>query len=456
MRAPARRDAETLESFLRQHHFRDRTTVRVYKCIIGGFLRFARTHGGREPPTTALVKQWLDDRMLHWPLHLVCHRARLIDRFLEWQDRGSSVPTNPFNQLRQLYGRRSAPIVRALVSDNPRQLQRLRPPTRYGSFLGPLMREHVERMRSLGYRYESNERTVLRFDRFLQSRTDLNGAPLRTLLDAWRAINPQPQHLYMVGMVGRLLSKAMNRFDANIAVLPYDADASRRARQLHRRPYPYTEGQIQQLLEVVKSFEVSRAPLRALSLRMMILLAYCLGLRIGELSRLTLGDLDLKNDVVEIHGTKFFKSRILPIAPGVSAALRQYLVARQRIGGSADPSSRLLWSDGRRGDYAYSVGTIRNLITEALRRAGLKPLRGKIGPRIHDLRHAMVCNRMEAWYRDGINPQSRLPYLATYLGHKDINSTLVYLTITQQLMHHASERFRISAVAVLNADGERE
>lgn len=67
----------------------------------------------------------------------------------------------------------------------------------------------------------------------------------------------------------------------------------------------------------------------------------------------------------------------------------------------------------------------------------------------------MVCNRMEAWYREGINPQSRLPYLATYLGHKDINSTLVYLTVTQQLMQHASERFRATSVAVLGADGER-
>jgi integrase len=49
---------------------------------------------------------------------------------------------------------------------------------------------------------------------------------------------------------------------------------------------------------------------------------------------------------------------------------------------------------------------------------------------------------MLAWYREGINPQPRLPYLATYLGHKDINSTLVYLTITQELMQHANERFR--------------
>jgi integrase len=56
---------------------------------------------------------------------------------------------------------------------------------------------------------------------------------------------------------------------------------------------------------------------------------------------------------------------------------------------------------------------------------------------------------MLAWYREGINPQSRLPYLATYLGHKDINSTLVYLTITQELLQSASKRFRARSAQVL-------
>jgi integrase len=60
---------------------------------------------------------------------------------------------------------------------------------------------------------------------------------------------------------------------------------------------------------------------------------------------------------------------------------------------------------------------------------------------------------MLTWYRAGINPQNRLPYLATYLGHKDINSTLVYLTITQELLQQASERFRQHSHRVLHAHG---
>ena len=42
-----------------------------------------------------------------------------------------------------------------------------------------------------------------------------------------------------------------------------------------------------------------------------------------------------------------------------------------------------------------------------------------------------------------INPQDKLPFLATYLGHRDIHSTLVYITVTQDLLQQASERFRL-------------
>lgn len=60
---------------------------------------------------------------------------------------------------------------------------------------------------------------------------------------------------------------------------------------------------------------------------------------------------------------------------------------------------------------------------------------------------------MRTWYHEGVNPQARLPYLATYLGHKDIHSTLVYLTITQDLLQQASERFRHHCGRVRQASG---
>jgi hypothetical protein len=56
---------------------------------------------------------------------------------------------------------------------------------------------------------------------------------------------------------------------------------------------------------------------------------------------------------------------------------------------------------------------------------------------------------MTQWYQQGINPQGRLAHLAAYLGHRDIHSTLVYLTITQELLQQASQRFRLAEADVL-------
>jgi hypothetical protein len=45
------------------------------------------------------------------------------------------------------------------------------------------------------------------------------------------------------------------------------------------------------------------------------------------------------------------------------------------------------------------------------------------------------------WYRSGIDPQSRLLQLSTFLGHVNPTSTAVYLTITTELLAEASQRF---------------
>jgi site-specific recombinase XerD len=147
--------------------------------------------------------------------------------------------------------------------------------------------------------------------------------------------------------------------------------------------------------------------------------------------------------------TKFYKSRILPVAGSVVDALREYSEARRQAGAPQDRESAFLWHD--QGGTRYSTQGLSLPLVDILRRAGLKPPQGKTGPRIHDLRHSMVVNRILAWYRAGINPQERLPFLATYLGHRDIHSTLVYITVTQELLQEAGERFRIFGARCLQS-----
>jgi integrase len=372
----------------------------------------------------------------------------LVDRFLDWAVATRSLPSNPFAELRRQYLQRTtAPVVRALLTpDSATALETLRPLPRFGSFLGPTMRDYVALMKSVGHRYTTEERGLLRFDRFLQQHPDLRGLPLKRLVREWANATPTAEHAWRCSQIGRILSKALRRLDPTIELISVDGDLEKRARQLHRRPYIYSEQDICRLLEVARKFPSLRSPLRPVTLFTMLVLAYCAGLRLGEIVRLNVADVDLGNRTIEVRDTKFFKSRRLPLTCGVVSALRSYLDARQQAGAPNQPAAGLFWQ--QRTGERYSYVAAGQLLRRVLQRAALRP-REDPQPRIHDLRHAFVVNRMLTWYREGVNPQPLLPYLATYLGHKDVNSTLVYLTITQELLQQAGERFRARGAALL-------
>ena len=122
------------------------------------------------------------------------------------------------------------------------------------------------------------------------------------------------------------------------------------------------------------------------------------GLRRGELARLDLGDVGLQNSTITVRQTKFFKTRILPLPGSVMAELRAYIDARRRVGASQDPRSGLFWHE--QGNARYTQEAIAWMLVDVIRRAGLKPPHGRTGPRLHDLRHSMVVNRILQWYRE--------------------------------------------------------
>src|SRR2546422_10996145 len=68
---------------------------------------------------------------------------------------------------------------------------------------------------------------------------------------------------------------------------------------------------------------------------------------------------------------------------------------------------------------------------------------------LHHLRHSFAVGTLLRWYREGINPAERLLHLSTFLGHVDPSSTVVYLTITAELLQEASDRFARFAAPLL-------
>jgi integrase len=200
------------------------------------------------------------------------------------------------------------------------------------------------------------------------------------------------------------------------------------------QPYIYTKEEIRKILDAA---EVTCLPAGFVTpnvIRAFLLTVYAAGLRSGEAMRLRRKDLDLGERLLTVWDTKFFKSRLVPIGSGLANTLGNYLERVQA------PQEGPLFPT-RVGDF-LSNDCVHDAFRRACRHAGIsKPSRDPLDVRIHDLRHSFAVHTMVAWYRKGANVQILLPRLSTYMGHIDIRSTQVYLTMTHELLGEASRRF---------------
>ena len=169
------------------------------------------------------------------------------------------------------------------------------------------------------------------------------------------------------------------------------------------------------------------------------MLLFTTGIRRGELLNLTVGDYNRKEATLHIRETKFYKSRLLPINAQIADEIERYLRARTRKRLPIHPDTPLIWN-ATQGGRAYTGTGLLYCLRPLLRQCGIRTLKGQ-PPRIHDLRHSFAVNALMRWYREGADVESKLPLLATYLGHGSALSTHHYLHFIEPIRTAASERF---------------
>lgn len=203
--------------------------------------------------------------------------------------------------------------------------------------------------------------------------------------------------------------------------------------------YIYSQDELRQLVEATSIVETARSPQQPVTFRTLLLVLYGAGLRPGEALRLRCCDVDLADQILAIWDTKFFKSRLVPIGADLCKALDIYRAVRQRLPLPGEARSAFFCT---RAGHAISLATLEGVFVRLRKHAGIRrPATDRWQPRLHDLRHAFAVHRVIAWYREGADVQACLPLLATYLGHINLSATQTYLTMTPELLSHASRRF---------------
>ena len=291
---------------------------------------------------------------------------------------------------------------------------------------------YVELRRGLGFKLLDAKAALLRFASFLQRRRapHITIAPALEWAQQDKTVRPA-EWARRLGMV-RGFARHWSAHDSRTEVPPYGLLPYRPARA---RPYLYSNDEIRKLLQAARRLPSAHG-LRGSTYYCLFGLLAVTGLRISEARNLQTEDVDLKNGVLTIRGTKFGKSRLVPIHPSTRKALSYYASRRDRFLAQR-PANFFVSSRGTRLDGAE----IRRTFYFLSRQIGLRGPSDSHGPRLHDFRHRFALETLIQWYRSGQDVEKRLPVLSTYLGHVHVADTYWYLTACPELMGLAVKRF---------------
>lgn len=204
-------------------------------------------------------------------------------------------------------------------------------------------------------------------------------------------------------------------------------------------PYIYSKQEIRLLLETALSCKRPKSFTSGITIRMMLLMTYALGLRKMETVSIRLQDVDLSESVVIITSGKFYKTRLVPFNSQIKKELENYLLYRKKQGLTQSPESYLFLNDrGKPVSGSVFYDSFEKIRAES----GIRRDDGAYcQPRLHDLRHTFAVNRLTLWYKENRDVQVLLPALSTYMGHVQLSNTSVYLTMTDDLLQEANNRF---------------
>lgn len=323
--------------------------------------------------------------------------------------------------------------------------------TDWRSFLGPEIAAFLAYKRSLRRRYATEEHTFVLFDAYLvQQGVTTLAAITPALIDAFLRSRPRTRprsYNHLRGTVGRLFAYLVTR--GVLADSPLRSPP-RRVRYV-RTPFIFTAADAQRLLALAKALPSDGGTQdRGHVYYVFFALLYGLGLRVGEACRLRVGDVDRERQLLVIREAKFYKDRLVPFGPKLGVLLADHLRQREAtLRGDHPEDAPLLCL---RGGRSVHPGTVSQTFHALVPRLQLSIPSGISPPRLHDLRHAFAVGTLARWYRQGLDPQTRLLALSTFMGHVDVSSTAVYLTITPELLDLANRRFQTFAAPALQEE----
>lgn len=292
------------------------------------------------------------------------------------------------------------------------------------------LKRYLSMRKGLGYKYQHQTRRLTDFVSFMEKR---KATTITTKLAMeWATLPPDRHASWALRLTDvRGFARHIANIDPKTEVPPVGMlPGLKRA-----KPYVYSDAEIHALLAAALSLPPADG-LRRWTYHHLFGLIAVTGMRLSEAIGLQRDDVDLEAGVLTVRFTKFGKSRLVPLHPTTSAALRNY--AQRRDAHCASPCAPHFFVAERGGPLLHQY--VHRVFWRLSREIGLRRPGDHSGPRVHDFRHRFAIWTLLGWYREGTDVEKMLPVLSTYLGHTCVRDTYWYLSACPELMQEAAQR----------------
>jgi integrase len=292
------------------------------------------------------------------------------------------------------------------------------------------LEKYLSMRKGLGYKYEQQTRRLGDFVAFMDQR-EAKTITTRLAMD-WATLPPDRHASWVLRLSDvRGFARHVSNLDPRTEVPPVGVlPGLKRA-----KPHVYSDAQIDALLVAALALPPEDG-LRRWTYHTLFGLIAVTGMRLSEAMGLERDDVDLDTGVLTVRLTKFGKSRLVPLHPTTSSAMRSYANRRDAHLGPRGGSTFFVAEQGGRLLHQY----VHRVFWRLSREIGLRRPGDHTGPRVHDFRHRFAIRTLLDWHREGKNVEQQLPALSTYLGHTCVRDTYWYLSACPELMEEAARR----------------
>ena len=290
---------------------------------------------------------------------------------------------------------------------------------------GPLLEEYLTFKKSLGYSM-ANRYHWRDIDNFLQDHT----ASSKTIgineyqFDEWYKLRPNETSRNQYERAIR-----MKRFSCFLLAKGYKSFIPVNIKTYKKEfvPYVFSTEEISKLFKAADSMKSKHSNGSKELASIIFRLLYSTGLRISELLSLELEHLKLYEEIPHliITNTKNKQNRLVVLSNSGLIILQTFLGQRS----SGQSNFVFITNKGS----SISSGLVYEWFREVLEIAGIHHRGRNYGPCVHSIRHSFAVHSLYSMSKKGLDLYYCLPILSNFLGHKNIESTDMYVRLTAEI-----------------------